>query len=50
VPGYREIGTRMMTEASYAETHGFQVSSDMIAHSSSESPIRSPNAASKTQR
>lgn len=26
---YREIGSRMMTEASYAETHGFQVSSDM---------------------
>jgi len=26
---YREIGSRMMSEASYAETHGFQVSSDM---------------------
>ncbi len=26
---YREIGSRMMTEASYAESHGFQVSSDM---------------------
>ena len=26
---YREIGSRMMTEASYAETHGFQISSDM---------------------
>jgi conjugal transfer mating pair stabilization protein TraG len=26
---YREIGSRMMSEASYAERHGFQVSSDM---------------------
>ncbi|WP_020997443.1 conjugal transfer protein TraG N-terminal domain-containing protein [Sphingomonas sp. ERG5] len=26
---YREIGGRMMSEASYAESHGFQVSSDM---------------------
>lgn len=26
---YREIGSRMMNEASYAESHGFQVSSDM---------------------
>lgn len=26
---YREIGSRMMREASYAESHGFQVSSDM---------------------
>lgn len=26
---YREIGNRMMNEASYAESHGFQVSSDM---------------------
>ncbi len=26
---YREIGSRMMSEASYAESHGFQVSSDM---------------------
>ena len=26
---YREIGTRMMSEASYAESHGFQISSDM---------------------
>ena len=26
---YREIGSRMMTEASYAESHGFQISSDM---------------------
>lgn len=26
---YREIGSRMMSEASYAETHGFQISSDM---------------------
>lgn len=26
---YREIGSRMMSEASYAESHGFQISSDM---------------------
>jgi len=26
---YREIGSRMMSEASYAQSHGFQVSSDM---------------------
>ena len=26
---YREIGSRMMSEASYAENHGFQISSDM---------------------
>ncbi|EZP69617.1 Sex pilus assembly and mating pair stabilization protein [Sphingomonas paucimobilis] len=26
---YREIGSRMMNEASYAQSHGFQVSSDM---------------------
>lgn len=26
---FREIGSRMMNEASYAESHGFQVSSDM---------------------
>lgn len=26
---YREIGSRMMSEASFAETHGFQISSDM---------------------
>lgn len=26
---YREIGSRMLSEASYAESHGFQVSSDM---------------------
>ncbi len=26
---YREVGSRMMSEASYAESHGFQVSSDM---------------------
>lgn len=26
---YREIGSRMMNEASYAESHGFQVSSDL---------------------
>lgn len=26
---HREIGSRMMSEASYAESHGFQVSSDM---------------------
>lgn len=26
---YREIGSRMMNEVSYAESHGFQVSSDM---------------------
>ncbi|WP_065847133.1 conjugal transfer protein TraG N-terminal domain-containing protein [Sphingobium sp. Ndbn-10] len=26
---YREIGSRMMSEASYAQSHGFQISSDM---------------------